>query len=590
MPFERYGINWVDGVSDIVLELDCFLRGTQSRGGHPDDKPFHFKQVVKILWGPKSKKHYVWDPWTDRMLERACDKKYLALAGSAGSRKSSFMAVWGLVNWLALADKTLILVASTSITEARRRIWGQVEEYFTAGCESMAGMQKGATLPGKVVGSLGKIRTEDAGKKFSDLCGVQLIAGDRSHEKDAMKKIGFHNQRVFMLLDELTDLSPTLVTAAKANLVVNPEFQLVGAGNFASIYDPLGEFAEPVDGWGSVDDTMDEWETKDGWCLRFDGLRSPNILLGQQKYPGQYGPQDLENHRKSLGEYSASFWRMCRSFPCPEADQDRVYSEADLLKGDVKSLVQWQSAPETCAALDPAFVNGGDKAMAYFGKVGLAVGGKQTLQVERKELREDIRKKDENKALQIAKLFRDECLTRGIPPERAAYDASGGGVVMDALFHELWNNKLLGVQFGGAASERPASVKDSTPARKKFKNRVTEIWFAGLDFIQAGQIKGLPSETCVELVERRKARRNNVTDQNRVESKDEMKKRTAGRSPDDADAFLILLELARVRLSFRATGMEGKRGESHGNWNRQRMLSNRVWKNSNYRTPEAMAA
>ncbi len=590
MPFERYGINWNDGVSDIVIELDCFLNGTESLGGHPNDKPFHFKNVVKILWGPKSKKFYQWDPWTDKMLVRACEQKYLALSGCAGSRKSTFMAVWAIVNWLAAADRTLVLIASTSITEARRRVWGQVEEYFAAGCESMGTMQKGATLPGKVVGSLGKIRTEDAGRKFSDLCGIQLIAGDRAHEKDAMKKIGFHNKRVFMLLDELTDLSPTLVSAAKANLVVNPFFQLIGAGNFASIYDPLGEFGEPKDGWGSVDDTMEEWETVNGWCLRFDGLKSPNILLGQQRYFGQYGPSDLENHRKEPGEHSAGFWRMCRSFPCPEADQDRVYSEADLLKGDVKSLVQWRDIPVLCSSLDPSFVNGGDKAMAYFGKLGMSIEGIQTLQVERKELREDIRKKDENKALQIAKLFRDENVRRNIPPENAAYDASGGGVVMDGIFFEIWSNKLLGVQFGGAASDRPASVKDSTPAKKKFKNRVTEIWFAGLDFIQGRQIKGLPSEACIELVERRKHRKNNVTDQNRIESKDEMKKRTSGKSPDDADAFLILLELARVRLGFRAIGIEGKKGALHLGWKQRVMLSNRVWQHSNFTTPEAKAA
>lgn len=507
------------------------------------------------------------------------------------SRKSTFGAVWAIVNWLCSPANTLILIASTSLTEARRRIWGQVEEYFSAGCESMSQMAKGGTLPGRVIGSLGKIRTEDAGQKFSDLCGIQLVAGDPSHEKDAMKKIGFHNKRVLMILDELTDLSPTLVNAARANLVVNPFFQLQGYGNFASIYDPLGINAEPLGGWGSVSPEYDQWETKDGLCLRFDGTRSPNVMEGKVKYPGQYGPEDLENHRKSLGEHSAAFWRMCRSFPCPEADTNRIYSEADLMKGAVRNLVKWRDIPVKCAALDPAFATGGDRAMAYFGELGTSIDGLQTLQIkERKELREDIRKKGENKALQIAKQFRDECIARGIDSKNAAYDGSGGGVVMDALFFEIWkDNKLLAVQFGGAASERPASVKDPRPAKKVFQNRVTEVWFGGVDFVQAGQIKGLPAECCAELVERRKHKENNIVAHNRVEAKGEMKKRTGGKSPDDADAFLILLELCRVRLNFRAVGFEGGRKSANVSWQQRVMLSNRVYRNANY-APEAIAA
>lgn len=590
MPL-RYGINWPAGFSDLHIELVAFRDGTMCGGGDEDDRPFHFKQVVKMLWGPKSKKPFIWNPWNDRMLIASCEQKYVWLSGAAGSGKSTFGAVWALVNWLCSPANTLVLIASTSLTEARRRIWGQVEEYFNAGCESLNTLHKGLSLPGKLISSVGKIRTEDGAEKFSDLCGIQLVAGDQSHERDAMKKIGFHNKRVIMILDELTDLSPTLVNAAKANLVVNPFFQLQGYGNFASIYDPLGINAEPIGGWGSVTPDFDQWETKDGICLRFDGTRSPNVMEGRAKYPGQYGPEDLENHRKSLGEHSAAFWRMCRSFPCPEADSNRVYAESDLVKGAVRDLIKWRDIPVKCAALDPAFATGGDRAMAYFGELGTSVDGIQTLQIkERKELREDIRKKGENRALQVAKLFRDECINRGIPSENAGYDGSGGGIVLDGLFFEIWKgNRLLPVQFGGAASERPASIKDPRPAKQVFQNRVSEIWFAGVDFAQAGQLKGLPAECCAELVERRKHKQGNIVAHNRIEGKDEMKKRTGGKSPDDADAFLILLEVCRMRLGFRAVGFNSGRKSANLSWQQRVMLSNRVYKNVSYQR-EAIAA
>jgi len=506
------------------------------------------------------------------------------------SRKSTFAAVWAIVNWLCAPTTTLVLVASTSLTEARRRIWGQVEEMFTAGCEAMGLLAKGGTLPGRIIGSLGKIRTEDAGQKFSDLCGIQLVAGDPSHEKDAMKKIGFHNKRVIMILDELTDLSPTLVKAARANLAVNEWFQLIGIGNFASIYDPLGVSAEPIGGWGSVTPDFDQWETKDGLCLRFDGTRSPNVLLGRQLYPGQYGPEDLKNHRL-LGEHTADVWRMCRSFPCPEADTDRVIAQSDLMKGDVRSLVKWKTLPVKCASLDPAFATGGDKAMAYFGEFGISIDDRPTLQItEAKQLKEDIRIRGENKALQVSKQFRDECESRGIDSRNSGYDGSGGGVVMDGLFFEIWKgNKLLAVQFGGAASDRPATIKDPRPSNKVFSNRVSELYFSCVDFILGNQIRGLPAQACAELTERRKAKDGNIIKHNRVESKKEMKLRTGGKSPDDADAFVILLEVVRVRLGFKAVGFEGGRKAAGLGWKQRVMLANRVYKNSSYE-PEQIAA
>lgn len=590
MGITKYGRTWPDNLNELHIELLCFR---EDFGRTTDERAFHFKNIVKYFWGKDSPKQFIWNPWADKMLIAALTHKYGSYAGCASSGKTSFCAIWGLVNWLALPTKTLVLLTSTSLEDARRRIWGELESYFNAANEVMNKRQKGMRLPGRLLGATGKIRTEEGDKRYDDKCGIQLISGDRAKEKENIGKlIGLKNQRVILLADELPELSPALVEAARSNLMVNPFFQMIGSGNFASIYDSFGVFCEPKGGWGSVTPEFDEWETKDGICLRFDGLRSPNILLGEHRYPGQYGPKHLAEHRASFGENSSLFWRMCRSFPCPEADSDRVYSEADLLKGDVRGLVIWQSAPINVAALDPAFATGGDKAKAYFGKLGTTSENKRVLLVtDAVELREDIRKKDENRSLQVAKLYRQECEKRGVLPENAAYDASGGGLPFGGLLTEIWSPKLLGVQFGGAASERPASIKDRRPAREAFANRVSEIWFAGVDFVQSGQIKGLPNQACAELTERRRImpKKGATGLKYRVESKAEMKLRTGGKSPDDADSFLILLELCRVRHNFTAEGMGGAAKSMKMDWKYKVKAVNRIYQNVNYE-PEQVAA
>lgn len=559
MAIERYGLKWPEKYNELHVELAAFRDGTKKFGGDDDNRPYHFKRIVSHYWGRGSKKQFVWNPWTDRMLEAACKYNYPMYCGSASSGKTFFLAVWGIVNWLCDPLNTLVLYTSTSLEDSRRRIWGDVEGFLMAAKDEKAGK----IVPAKILSSTGKVRTHDAGVTHPDKCGLQLIPGDRAKEKENIGKIiGAKNNRVFLVADELPELSPALVEAAKSNLMTNPYFQMLGSGNFKSIYDPFGQLCEPVGGWGQVTPDYEEWPTKDGLCLRFDGHKSPNIIEGFDKYPGIYGMTQLKNH-KSLGENTAIYWRMCRSFPCPEADADRIYSEADLTKGDVlNSVVRWKEAPKKLSGLDPAFATGGDRAIAVVAELGESIENKKVLRFTKfVELKEDIRKKDQNRALQVAKKYIELCQSENVLPENAAYDGSGGGIVFGSLLSELWSPKPLGVQFGGAASERPASIKDRRPAREAFNNRVAEIWYAGVDYIQSGQIKGLTQEVCSELTERRKLEslKGSSGVKIRIERKQDMKARTGGKSCDLADAALILLELARTKLNFQPVGMEGKR-------------------------------
>lgn len=586
----KYGINWIDEITDLQIELFSFLTGTAKHGGDPDNRPMHFKNIVRAYWGPKSKKYFVWNDWNEKMLDRACQTNWLGLSGCAASGKTDFGAIWGLVNWLSCPTKTCVLFTSTGLAESRKRIWGRVEEYYMAANQhaKSTGLPQ---MPGKLTSSTGKIKTEGDGLQFSDRSGIHLIAGDRAKEKENIGKlIGLHNDRVILVCDEMPELSPALTEAALSNLAANPFFQMMGLGNFASIYDPFGQFVTPKAGWGSINEDAEEYETERGICLRFDGLKSPNILMGEEYYPGLYSARHLKEHKEGLGENSARFWRMCRSYPCPEADANRIYSDADFIKGKVNDRFTWVKSPEPVAVLDPAFVSGGDKAMAYFGFIGDSSEGKKILQfTDCKELIEDIRKKDETKSLQVAKQFRDECDKRSIPPENAAFDASGAGIVFGTLLSEVWSTKPYGIQSGGAASNRPAGAKDRRPGREAYFNRIAEIWYSGLEYVQSGQIRNIPQAAIKDLTERRYDTVKGVTGLKvRVEQKKDMKARI-GHSPDDGDAAMLMVELCKERFGFMPSGMEGKRGVQQNTWKKRAELAARIWRNSDYAVAEVTA-
>lgn len=172
--------------------------------------------------------------------------------------------------------------------------------------------------------------------------------------------------------------------------------------------------------------------------------------------------------------------------------------------------------------------------MAIFGLYGKEKSGKMTLAITRiVEIREDMRNKKHSRPIQVANQFRDLCLDAHVDPFNAAYDGSGGGVVFGALLSELWSPKLLSVQFGGAPSDLRSSMADQRTGKQSYANRVTELWFQGLEFVQSEQIRGLPGSVAKEL----QARRYETTKQGeflktKVETKAEMKVRTGGKSPD----------------------------------------------------------
>jgi len=531
-----YGREFPADITLVTLELSCLNDPPPQSPG----KLFHFKQVVDLLWNhPDSKMPIEWTPWLERMIEAAFEHKYLAVAGCASSGKSQAYALWAIVNFLMKPWATLVIVTSTSLKESRKRIWGAITDLWRA----VPG------LPGKLVDSVGMIRMDDGSDtKYGDRCGIALVAAERKKEREAVGKlVGIKQQRVIFIADELPELGESILEAAYTNLSNNPFFQLIGIGNPASYYDPFGQFATPKDGWGSVTVEDEEWETERGHCLHFDAHKSPNIIAGHVVYPWMITPQNLAESADKLGDNSPGYWRMYRGFWCPTGSDTSIYSESDIIKYGADQRVEWIDKPTKVAALDPSFSANGDRSVLYFGFVGVNISGKRVICLDHyEELREDVTNKEEPRAFQIARQFKDKCEAWGVAPQDAAYDASGGGAPFGDVVDALWSRKVLRVQFGGKASEKPVSLTDRVPGHERYANRVSELWWTGKELIRNKQLFGVCRELVREMTERQYTTEKGLSMRIRVETKSDMKVRI-GKSPDISDAAFILVELCRTR-------------------------------------------
>lgn len=469
------------------------------------------------------------------------------------THNTDFFAVWAIVNFICAPYDTMVLVTSTTLKDSRKRIWGSIRDYW----------QAAPPLPGKLVDSMGLIRFDDGTGGTSDKCGITLIAAEKKKEKEAVGKlIGFKNKRVIVIADEMPELSESILEASASNLSLNPEFQFVGIGNPASRFDAFGILAKPKNGWQSISPLEDEWDTERGLCIRFDGEKSPNVIAGKLIYPWIVTQAKLDDAKGRFGENSLAYYRMFRGYWAPTGEDDNIYSETEIITAGADQDAIWLEPPEKVAALDPSFTNGGDRTAVQFGLFGKSRDGIPTLMyTHRVLLRDDVTNRKKTRTEQIVQQFKDLCEEEGVTPFNAAFDKSGAGGPFGDVVSMLWSQDVLGVQFGGKASELPVSISDSTLSCDRYVNRVTEIWFGAKELIRTGQLKGIDRELAKEMCSRKYTTQKGVGLRMVVESKTDMKART-GESPDLADSAMILIELCRQRFGFGGMTVKIKRHET----------------------------
>lgn len=511
---------------------------------HPKVREEAFWQIADILWNRGGKNLFERHKWADLTVRTCITEKYCAFGGSAGSGKSYTLAGFAIVEWLCAPADTIVLLTSTTLTAARTRIWGCIEKLLDAA----------EGLPVNVRSSIGSAAYVNPSGTVVETAGFRLIAAEKNQSRDAVGKlIGFHAPRVILIADELSELSEAILQAGLSNLAQTPYFRLRAASNPNSRFDPFGVWSEPKRGWDAIDVFNDRsWRTKyDGLFVRYDAEDSPNLEHDPADPPYPYLPtrKGIDDAKEHLGEKSRNFNRMFRAVFAANDEEDAIYSEAELQRSGALQRTEMTNVTPV-AGLDPSFSSGGDDTVLMFGEVGYDPAGQFCIQpTEFLRLRDDATDKSTPRTFQIAEQVKAACIKRGVDPYNLAVDATGAGGPFCDVLASLWSPDFLRVQFGGTASDRPVSASKRTPACELFTNRVTELWFGGKELIRCRQIHGIPNEVAMEMCLRAYDMVKATTGlRMRAESKNTFRVRN-GRSPDHADAFFVMLELARQRHS-----------------------------------------
>lgn len=527
----------------------------------------HFARAAGILWPMSCPKPFIVTKEVRMLVDQFVRYPVVMVTGHGSSIKTGTSSTFALVSVFAEPADVMCICVSTDIEGASHsRIYGQIKDFFGAinGRMSFKLNQSNKTLhpydPYKL-------------RKFPSSAGIKLVSGNANKEKEAEGKIKGYKMgavelgRIILIADEGCDIADGIYKTFFSNLRGNNKAQLIGLANMRP-NTMFHDICTPVDGWLAVQPSDQLWETESGVCVHFDGLQSANWLHHlahpedpENVYPFMQNWQLVQGLIDQDQDDSMDWWEQVRAYPPPVGVEGLgIYTSAEITqhRGDLAVRDdEWDGKPLVGSGTDPAFSEGGDKAMHCPWRCGMLHSGDFVFEWL-EPIVIPIKAGEGNKApaYQIVEFMIEWAERFGVDKSLMGYDSTDGN--FKAIVQANGGREFFPVPFHGSSTDRVVMVQPprSPIVRNSdwFANRVSEIWGIGPQFLRAGQLRGIKGQIKVEFTTREWKVSDSINQGRRlkcVEGKREMKKRLKGRSPDTGDGALIGLDTAISQLRWR---------------------------------------
>lgn len=523
--------------------------------------------------------------WSEKLIDALCNNynpskggdgvtNWLGVTGCSGAAKTYNILGFACLWWLCAPLESSVTMCSTGVQEMKKRTWAKAQRFRSMIPDNISGgVPLGDFIDSRLIWKWGR-------PLGSDTYSVAGIAVQRGKVTEAADKIkGLHTLRQMVIVDEATAV-PEAIMEANTNLWRYPvqaggEFVLILIGNARTRLDQFGRWIEPKDGWHTVDEDDEEWETtpkfdgNPGLCIRFDALKTPNLKYPEDKPISRHIPTRsmVEALLKNSGyRNSASYWSNERGFPAPDGMNRNVFSETAISAHDGYGKHTFTGRNfQILGAVDPARL-GGDRPTLRFVKMGETTAGGMGLQLGKPIVIPVDARSSNPVDYQIVEQVKRECeMVRfdgdnrvySCPAKNLGVDATGGGADLVDIFQRTFSPDVVRIIFSASPTTDPVSNEDVRPAKDVFRNLRAQMYFRARDMLDSGQLKGLDKETATELC--------NITfdDQHAkivLISKADYKE-TYGNSPDYADTVAMAAEMAKRRgFQLKALGQTVNRG------------------------------
>lgn len=565
VPENDYGVPVLANASQYIRELYAYRMGglglkwdDETNQWVKHNKLYHMVNAIKLdLPTFKFTAEGYINTECLRVLEACVEQRDLAVAGAASSGKTFPIAAYILQDWKSAPHATLSFVCTTSLGAAEDRIWGTIVKFFQS-CR----YKVGTLIPHKYMIVFGKFSEDASDRDITAAIKALAIPRGKEGQNAIDTTRGRKQLSMRLVFDELPEME-LYVTKAAVNLESNPEgVQVIGIGNPYNPLDAHGQMCRPDHplGFDSVSKDIPEWKTRTGWCIFLNGEWSFNFqALVNEKIPAKYitnretlqrmlvrchgNRESLEYYRNAIG-----YW--------PGTAVSLTVLTVDLIKErKCNQKVRWRSTTrKKICGFDTAFTHGGDLCVAQFGEVGEDMQGRSVaLWLFEKVYTIPAHGVFED---ELAKQVVEDCIKHGVKPDGFGMDISAdGGKVLRAIIRYWLTKDPTAAEIAPLSSmERPSdrlvSNVDPRKCSEAFDRRVTEYWMMVREGVLCESIRGLPlaehDTDLHQMIDELCTRTYSIRGRKfSVETKDDMKERTLGKSPDRADAFCYMIEMAR---------------------------------------------
>jgi hypothetical protein len=546
MSFQKYGRMWADGTTELQINRYFYMNDPD-----PQRRFVHMKAGCRLMFPETVNGHrgHLWNFWTDRRAKAWCrdfTRNIMTWIGPSSSGKSTDAAVFCLWHFLCAPDITTIRVATNFKESLQLRIWAEVTRLWSLYPEgTFAGCNFTPSTMEITCGAIGYIR------------GIAVKQGTEQQAMESIK--GAHTPRTVVICDELDSMPMGVIEAIENPAGGCESFMFIGTGNpTRRLGNPLGVMCTPENGdWKKAGVGMEEWPTKFGVCLFFDGRKSPGVVD-----PDKYGKfllnqRQIDDTIRIHGENSPIYWSQRIGFFAPEGMGNSVIDEPTIVQYRMMEIATWERAYYTGIVLDPSYSSGGDRCIARSFTIGMTTDGLVLQYLPSTQIKmilsESLTLSD-----QIAEKFMEVISSYQIPVNMIGIDCTGTqGAIADFIEARLGKRGIYRIQYSGRCGQLPldAMVNETVAkGQRPFSNKRAEMYYALRLFGRANMIRGLDRDTANELVQVEWDR--NIPPM-LVEDKLLVKKRI-GKSPDEGDCAVMALDLARYRMGFMYDGDNGQ--------------------------------
>jgi len=237
---------------------------------------------------------HIWSGLT-RVAESVRDNQLTAVpAGHSVSK--TFGGGRSVVWFKSVYQPSTVITTAPSDNQVRNQLWREIHAAYAGARVPLGGKMTTLQWDVKPNADLLKTLPPEARENWEKNFAIGFSTSPDSATEHATKMQGWHNEWLYILIDEAAAIIPQIWRTIMEGLVTNAKVKVLAIGNPT---DPNSEFAkacEPGSGWNVV---------------RISCLDTPNYKEDREVIPGLAGRAYVERIRKKYGEKGNGYLIRC---------------------------------------------------------------------------------------------------------------------------------------------------------------------------------------------------------------------------------------------------------------------------------------